>query len=326
MPDSRAGHHGDIGYVFEDAGFDTDPTDTTIKTLGSNAVLDTFEASHQAVRKYNASRHAAEIIAQNFDGAWGASFELSEPPWWLAGVFGQPSTTGTDLDSDGTNDIWSHEYSLSNGNDPVPLRFYLPTDGYSSYKVVPGAWIVSVSVDQSSDGSPEISLAGGYAREPYTDNTLSPSIPDFAESTYSNRHAEVQAGGTTVGKAQNTSLTLETGTEGVNEIGSENVVDYSPKSFEPDVTWDKILWVGEDVDPLQRFKAAASSSVDLIYDNGATGSAQYIVKWSASGSFPSQWSESGRNDSDADLMEELQEMAENATVTVTEDQASPPGV
>jgi len=93
MVDVRAGHHGDVGYVFEDAGYDTEPNDTDVKVFGSNATMDTFEASYQAVRVYNASRTAAEIIEQNFDGGWGVTFELSEPPWWLAGVFGQPSAT-----------------------------------------------------------------------------------------------------------------------------------------------------------------------------------------------------------------------------------------
>jgi hypothetical protein len=44
------------------------------------------------------------------------------------------------------------------------------------------------------------------------------------------------------------------------------------------------------------------------------------------GSYPDQYSETGRNDPDADLTEELQELGEDATVLVVTDDATPPGV
>lgn len=328
MPEVRAGHHGDLVYVFEDAGYDATPTDTTMKVFGSNTVMDTFESGHQAARKYNASRTAAEIIDQNFDGAWGASFELSEPPWWLAGVLGQPTSTGTDVDGDGAADIWDYTYDLDNGNNPVSLRLYAPTDGFTNYEMIPGAVIVSMNVDQSQDGSPEISLTGGFAREPVNQSTPSVSIPDFSEATYSNRDAEVLVGGSSLGKAQETSLSVETGTDLVSEIGTGNMVDFSPKALEPDLTYDHIVWVGETVDLLQRFRDANDVTTKLSYDNGQTGSSTYAVEFSVVGSHPNQWSESGRNDPDADLTEELQDLGRDldVVVTTTEGGGSPPGI
>lgn len=320
MPDVRAGHHGDVVYVFEDSGFNTSPTDTTPKVFGGNTTMDTYEGSHQAVRVFNAGRSAAEIIEQLFDGAWSVSFNLTEPPWWLAAVFGQPTSTSL------AGNLYEHVYTLTNGNDPVSLRLYTPTDGFNEYEVLGGAVVASVTVDQSPDGSPEVTVTGAYASEPTRQSTPSISIPNFAESTFSNRHAEVQADGSTVGRAQNTNLSLEAGTELVDEIGSENAVDFSPKTFAPDISFSKIRWVGETVDMLQSFKDATSAAVSLIYDNGQTGDAQYMVEWDVSGALPNQWSESGRNDPEADLVEELQHMAETASVTVTEDSATPPGV
>jgi len=321
MPDVRKGFHGDIAFTFEDAGYDTDPTDTTFKGFGSNAVMDTFEGGRQAERKYNASRTAAEIIANNFDIGWGVSAELgAHPPWWLAGIFGQPST------SNPVSNQYEHLYSLANGNDPVPLRLYAPTDGFSNYYVVPGAYIVSVTVDQSEDGTPEISLTGGAARAPFEDNTLSPTVPNFNYSTFSNRDAEVLVDSQSLGRSQTTSLSLETGTEGKSEIGTDAMVDFAPGAFEPSLTYDHIRWVGENVDLHQRFIDSTQVTTEVHWDNGETGDALYAVEVSVTDSFPDQWSESNRNDPDADLLEELQEMGQDATVLLVNNETNPPGV
>lgn len=327
MPDTRGGFHGDIAYVFEDAGFDTAPNDTTFKAFGGNATMDTFEGARQAQREYNASRRAAEIIRNNFDGGWGVSFDLgATPPWWLAAAYGQPSTTGVDTDSDGTNEQYEHLYSLDNGNDPVPLRLYAPTDGYSNYYVVPGCWLVSATLDQSEDGTAEVSLTGGFARDPFEDNTLSPAAPNFSQTTFENRDAEARVDGTTVGRSQSTSLSLETGTEGKSEIGTDQMVDFTPGAFEPSLSYDKIRWLGEAVDMHQRFVNATEVSNVLRWDNGQTGAAKYVVEATTLGSYPDSWSETGRNDPDADLIEELQDMARDAEVLVVSDDATPPGV
>lgn len=320
-PQVRKGFHGDIGFVFEDAGFDTTPTDTTIKGFGGNASMDTFEGGRQAQREYNASRRAAEIIAQNFDGGWGITADLGpHPPWWLAGIFGQPST------SNPVGSQYEHLYSLDNGNDPVPLRLYAPTEGFNNYYVVPGAWIVSATFDQSEDGNPEVSLTGGFARDPFEDNTLSPTVPDFSQGSLTNRDAELLVGGTSVGRSQTVSGTLETGSEGKSEIGTDQMVDFAPGAFEPEVTWDKIRWVNEQVDAHQRWKDEGSATVALNWDNGETADAKYAVELTFEGGYPNQWSESGRNDPDSDLIEELQEMALDAEVLVVSDDATPPGV
>jgi len=151
MPESRAGHHGDVGYTFEDAGYDAAPNDSTVKTFGGNATMDTFDASHEAVREYNASRTAAEIIEQAFDGGWGVTFDLgAEPPWWLAGILGQPTSTNV------SGSLYDYTYDLDNGNDPVSLRLYAPTEGFSNYEMLPGCYIVSASIDQSQGDSPEV--------------------------------------------------------------------------------------------------------------------------------------------------------------------------
>lgn len=319
-PQSRAGYHGNVAYCFEDGGFDSAPTDSTFKGFGGNATLDTFDGSHQAVRVFNADRKAAEIIEQTFDGSWSITTEgFTEPPWWLAALYGQPTTDNP------AGSQYTHTYDLSNGNDPVSLRLYMPTDGFNEYEYIGGAVVASISVDQSSDGSPEITINGAYASEPERASDLDPTVPDFAESSFSNRDAEVIADGDTIGKAQSTTVSLESNTELIGEIGSENAVDFTPRTWAPSVDVEKIVSVGQTVDPLQRWKDATQVALELVYDNGQTGDDMYTVDFNVSGSFPNEWSESGRNDPEADLTEELSEMAEDATVEVTTDTATPPG-
>lgn len=318
MPSTRAGFHGDICYGFEPS-LGTAPSSPTFKGFGSNVTMDTFEGGRQAERVYNASRTAADIIAQNFDGGWGVTGNISEPPWWLAGIYGQPSSTNV------AGNQYEHDYDLANGNDPVPLRLYAPTDGFSNYYVVPGCWIVSASIDQGEDGMPEFSITGGFASEPTEQSNLSPAVPNLSQTTFSNRDAEVISDGTTVGRSQDTSVSIETNTEGVSEIGSATMVDFTPGAFEPDVTFDKIRWVGEAVDMHQRFVDSTQVTTQVNWDNGETGDAKYAVEIDVTGSYPNQYSESGRNDPDADLIEELQEMGEDATVLVVSDDATPPG-
>jgi len=186
--------------------------------------------------------------------------------------------------------------------------------------------LVSVSVDQSENGSPEISLTGGYADEPTAESGVDTSIPDFSTSTYSNRDAEIQVGGDTVGRVQTTTLSLETGAEGVSEIGTDAMVDFTTGAFEPSITYDKIRFIDETVDFLDRFGSEASVAVNLNYDNGETGDSQYAVAWEVIDSFPDSWSESGRNDPDARLEQELQDMGRDARAIVTVAEETPPGV
>jgi hypothetical protein len=317
---ARAGHHGDVLYKFEDNGFDATPNDSVYKVFGGNVTMETFEGSHQAVRVLNADRKAAQIVEQVFDGAWSVSGTITEPPWWLQSIYGAPNSSNT------AGDLYTHEYALSNGNDPTPLRLYTPTEGFSEVEVLGGAVVSNLTVDQSQPNNPEFTLTGAYASEP-TRESLSPSVPTFAERTFSNREGQLDVGADTVGKVQNASVDLETGAELVGEIGSGEMVDWRPGQFNPGVTYDKIISTSQTVDPLDRFLGADETdqvTVTLNFDNGKTGDAQYAVQFDVTGAFPNDWSESGRNDPEADLMEELTEMAEDMTVTITEDESAPP--
>jgi len=319
---SRGGHHADVSYTFEDNGFDSSPNDTTFKNFGGNATLDTFEGSHNAVRVFNAERRAAEVIEQNFSGSWSVTCEgFTEPPWWLAGLFGQPSSSNV------AGALYDHTYEVETSNDPVSLELYGPTEGFNEYKVLSGAVIASVTVDQDNQSSPEVTISGAYAAEPTTDTTLDPQPPAFSDTSFLNRDAELRAdGGSTVAKTQSTTLNLEGNTELVDEIGSPGPVDFIPRAWEPSLDWEKILATDQTVDPLSLFTADATYESKLLYDNGQSGDSEYSIDFTVNTSRPMDWSETGRNDPDADLTEELSEMAADVTATITVDEDSPPGV
>jgi len=102
-----------------------------------------------------------------------------------------------------------------------------------------------------------------------------------------------------------------------------------PRAWTPTFTFDKILFEGQSVVPYDRFTNTNETGVSLTWDNGKSGDNSYIVKLQTPDgetSFPNQWSESGRNDAEADLMEELQEMVENIDARITVDSSTPPGV
>jgi len=318
MGDARGGHHGDVVYKFEDNGFDNAPNDSTFKVFGSDATLDTFEGSRQAVRVFNADRYAAEIVEQVFDGAWSVTFDLSEPPWWLQAVYGSPTSTEI------TTGLYEYTYNLQSGGDPQTLRLYLPTEGFTDYEYIPGAAVASVTVDQSQGDSPEVTVSGAYAREPQRDNTETISVPEFSTDTFSNRDSDINVGGDRVAKSQTQNIELQTGTEMVGEIGSDQLVDFIPKAFEPSVTFDKVITTTQTVDPLDRFKGETSVNVVETFTNGESGTDEYTVKFDLSGSFPDGWNESGRNDPEATLTEELSEIALDAEARITIDTTSVP--
>jgi hypothetical protein len=324
MTTSRSGHHGSVAYVFENNGYDSSPNDTTFKVFGGSTRLTTFDAAQQAARVFNADRTTAEIISQNFDGGWEITCDgFAEPPWWLAGILGQPTSTNI------SGSLYDYDYDLDNNNDPVPLRFYLPTDGFNDYAVIPGAVIVDAQINQTDDASPEVTLNGFYASEPSTESSLSPAVPDFGETSFSNRDAELLVDTDSVGAPQDTTVEIATGARDIRGFGSGDVIDFVPGTWEPSVTWSKIIATDQTVDPLSRFQGGSQVNVSLDWDNGLTGGDEYSIDVDATGSFPNEWSESGRNNPEENLVEEISEMCKDVDVTVTTDAGSsgnPPGI
>lgn len=309
---SRAGHHGDSVYKFEDNGFNSSPNDDEYKLWGGSATMDTWEGSHQAKRVFNADEYAAEIVKQVFDGAWSITCNLTQPPWWIATVFGQPGSGSLVSGS-----LYDYTYNLTDSNNPTSLRIYNPTDGFSNYEMLGGCVVSSITIDQSQPNSPECTITGAYAAEPTNQGSPSVTIPDFEESTFINRDATLDIDGTTVARVQGLQVTLEANVELANEVGSASAVDFIPQQFTPSIQFDHIVHTGQSNDFLDRFRNETQSDITLTFDNGQSGDSQYAVDFVVENQFPNQWNESGRNDPEAQLIEELQGMGETATAEIT---------
>jgi hypothetical protein len=318
---TRAGHHANVLYDFEPS-FDTAPSSPDPLVFGGNVTMDTFEGSHEAVRIFNADRKAANIIEQIFDGAWSITGELApEPPWWLSTVLGSPNSTNV------AGSLYDHEYGLGVGGDPDSLRLYQPTEGFSEYKELPGCVVATLTIDQSVPGNAEFTLSGAYAREPEENTTLTIDVDDFSDRTFNNRLAELTVGGDTQGLVQSASVTIETGTEIINELGTGHGVDFSPKVLAPSVDFEKIIDTSQTTDTTNlydRFTSKNQVDVVLSYDNGESGDAQYRLEFTVGASFPDSWSRTGVNDPEADLSDDLNEMAEDFDAVITVDESSPP--
>ena len=316
MGNARSGQHADVLYDTEPS-FDTAPSSPDPIPFGSNVTMDTYEGSHEAVRIFNADRRAADIIEQVFDGAWSITGELSEPPWWLNTVLGAPDSAEV------VAPTYDHTYGLDNGGDPTSIRLYGPTEGFAEYEEIPGCVVATFSIDQSVPGNPEFTLSGAYAREPEVNSSLSLSVPDLSQRTFNNRKASLEVGGDSVGLVQSASLTVETGTEIIDELGTGNGVDFSPKVLAPSVDYEKIVSTDQTLDPQSRFTGREQVDIVLGWDNGQTGADEYRVEFTIGAAFPDSWSESGRNDPEADLTEDLTEQAEDVSAVVTGPYTSP---
>lgn len=315
---SRAGHHANALWDHEPS-FDTAPSTPNPQIFGGNVTVDTNEGSHEAVRIFNADRKAAEIIEQVFDGAWSITGELGpEPPWWLSAVLGSPNSTNV------AGNLYDHEYGLGVGGDLDSLRIYEQVEGFNTYREIPGCVVATFTIDQSVPGNPEFTISGAYAREPDQNSTLTLDVPEFSKRSFNNRLASLDIGADTPGLIQSTSITVETGTEVINELGTGHGVDFSPKVLAPSVDYEKIIATDQTVDLYQRFVDKNQVDVVLSYDNGESGDAQYRLEFTVGASFPDSWSRTGVNDPEADLSDDLNEMAEDFDAVITVDESSPP--
>ncbi|AFH22173.1 hypothetical protein OSG_eHP18_00080 [environmental Halophage eHP-18] len=316
MPGSRSGHHGDIVYAFEPS-FNTGPSSPTFKTFGGNATVSP-DGDRNASRIYNADRKAAQIIPEVFNGSFSVTHEITDPMWYVSGILGEPTTANP------SGSIYEHTYSLANDNDPKPIRVYLPTEGFNEYTVLPGCVITSLEIDTTQPDNPEATVSFDYAAEPFTDTSLDPTPPAFSKSTFSNRDGSLDIGGDIVARLQNANISVSGVNEMVNEVGAGARVDFRTGSYEPDMTFGKIIDTSQTVDPLDRFTGGAQVTAELTLDNGQTGDSKYQHIFTVKESFPDGFSESGRNDPDADLTEELDELGQDLEVQITVDVSTPP--
>lgn len=306
MSGARGGRHAGLLYYHEDAGFNAAPNDTTAKTFGANATLDTKEGSHNAVRVFNPqSREAADIIEQNFSGSFTISFELTNP-WFLTEVISAPTTSGSAAP-------YTHTFD---GPDPSSMQVVTPTEGVGETGIG-GCVVASCSISNDVPGNPQVNLNGAYASEEITnDGATNTAQPTLNERALTHRQATLQVAGSAQRRIQSVTVDIENNTDLIDELGATEPVDYSPKKREPSIDYTDIV---EDTSEQKRFygDSAATTVQDTIendvevrlkWDNGKTGADKNSFELVLGGSFPDSYSRSGVGDAEADLEGELNEM------------------
>jgi len=308
MP-ALAGHQSRGFYLWEDDGsgnpdFATSPpADSTPKAFGADAVITTLEGSNNAVRVFEpGNREAIEIIEQEFAGSWTVEFVLTNP-WFLRAVL------DNNVSSSGT-DPTTHTYD---GDVPYSMRIVQGTETLSSERIAKGCVCARCDFNVNVQGNIEVTLEGAYADEENVDNIQAQPGLDYRPMHFG--QASLDRGGSTLSLLQDASVTIENNTDLIYELGIRTAVDYSPKQRTIDVDYTGIK---EDNTELERMygssaavqqKVTNTSNFQFIADNGESGSAANILRINANTGFPDSFSPQGLGDPEADLEEQMTEMA-----------------
>lgn len=317
MP-TGAGHNATVSYLWEDDGtgnpdFATDsPEDSTYKTFGADVNVNTLEGSNNAVRVFNpASREAARIVEQNFEGSWGVEFNFTNP-WWLGGLLDY------DVESSGT-DPTTHDWD---GDVPYSMRLLVGNQQSDEQRYLKGCVIASGTISVDTGGMVSVSLEGAYADEDPIDSNMvtQPTIRSGIKPLHFGQ-ANINRGGDNLSLAQNLSLSIENNTDLIPELGTRFPVDYSPKQRTADLNYTRIVTDEEDTKRMYGSGNAPEETVDntedivLSFDNGESGNAMNTLTLTLDNVFPNSAERSGVGDPEADLEDALTEMAPTLSAT-----------
>jgi len=118
----------------------------------------------------------------------------------------------------------------------------------------------------------------------------------------------------------------------VEELGSGEPVDYSPKVRAPSIDYTDIV---QDRNEQDRFYGGGSAAtpqdkienqvqIVLTWDNGKTGADSNSVKFTLTGAFPDTYSRENIGNPEEDLQGSLSEMIEGVTAEATNGTATAP--
>ena len=314
MAPTAAGHDTHVTYLWEDGGFAQSPSDSTAKTFGSDATLQNFEGSNNAVRAFApGSRQAPEIIEHTFEGSFSLQFTLTNP-WWLGAVLTQPtSSTGV------------HTYD---GGDPSSMRIQFGNTQTSTQRELLGCVATSCSISASTGDMVTVSIDGAYA-----DESTNGTVDSQVATTYRPMHfghATVSRGGDTLGLVQEATLNIENNIDLINELGTRFAVDYSPKVRE--VTLD-VQDIVDSEDEAERMYGQASepaeavtNTADLVFefDDGGAGGSTNTLTININGAIGDSYSLSGAGNPEEDLTGEIAEMAPTVDAEAENDDDTAP--
>lgn len=306
-----------VGYLHEDNGFTSSPTDSTTKALGADAVVDNAEGANQAQQVFGpGSRVPIDIVEQLFNGAWAATFTYTNP-WWLNWLFGAPSTV------DNADGSYTHTWS---GEEPQSQQILINRTDGTKERVLEGCICTQATINPSVNGYATVNLTGAYASEKTTTSPTLTSQPTIDEKPFTFADTTLALTGSNIAKVQNASLTIANNQRLIPELGSRVAVDYSPRTLVPTIDFEKLNESGgvthlenmyggstsvqQDVD--------ASDAMTLTADNGkAAGSGINKGEFNLTGTFPESYNELGLGDPERDMAEQINRLITSMTVDHT---------
>lgn len=311
MVDPLTGHEVRAGYLWEDNGFRNAPTDSTYKIWGHDAQVTAAEGGHEAVRVFNPnSNRAADIIEQAFQGSFSLESVITNP-WWLRGVLGTASTSGTSAP-------YTHTYQ---GGPPDPLRIAMANEDNEHERTLMGCVISDIEVSVEVEGNATLSIDGAYAKEKNPDesgNIFTQPTPEERPMTFA--QATLDVGATTYQLVQSASLSLSLNTEMIRELGDRYPVTFSPKVFDVSLDFSRVRKDNADIDRFYDGTDTMSQTVenektlDLLFDNGESGSDKNSLSFEMSGAIPNELSEEGLGDEESDVEVSMTEMGQDLKV------------
>lgn len=315
MPDATAGHHSKLAYLWEDNGFASTPTDSDRKPFGIDTTLSTKEGSNNAVRLFNPDDpEAKQIIEQNFEGSFTVEFTLTNP-WWLRSVIAEATSSGSAPTT--------HTFD---GHPPDTMRILEGNTQTSTYRALEGCAVATATLTFNIPGTVDVSLDGAYANE---DATLSSfTQPAVSERALSHHDSSLDRDGSTLSFVQSLTLTVNVNADMVQQLGDRKPVDYSPKQRNASLDYARIVTDDSDqkraygnADTIQS-KVENTAPFTVVADNGKSGSDANKVTINLTNVFPDTVSRTGIGDPEADLQDELSEMAAGIDATATNSTSS----
>lgn len=312
-PDVQTGAHSTLVYYWEDNGFKGDPNDSVPKNFGKDSTLTTFDGSRNAVELFDPNdREAAEFIEQEFSGSFTVDFVFSNP-WWLRSVVDTPSTSGSGP--------YTHDFT---GLEPSSIQLVTGNTKSGEDYLMRGGVVQSADISINVPGNIEVSLSGAYASlDPTTPTTQETQVKlGFDVFTFTDGNLDI--GGTTQRLLQSIDISIENNTDMVLEVGSEEPVDFSPKSRM--LTVDGVQTRTSDTDDaVDRFLGGSSLSkaerneIVATLDNG-----EQTIDFTMADAMNNQISVSNTGDPDSDVENSFTERPTELTLTAENGTEVPP--
>lgn len=305
-------------YLHEDNGLTTDPTDSDPKAFGANPQVQNAEGSNNVERIFQfASPEAQKILKQYFEGAWGVSFQVTDP-WWLNLFYGPPST------EDNADGSYTHTWS---DFDPEPIRIPLEREPSGDVRTLKGAVPASGSISLSERGIAEVQLSGAYAVEGINTPASLTDQPAIPNRPWKFGDASLTVDGTSQALVQSGSFDFNGLAELVYEWGSDVAVDHAPRTFEPSFQVSKIQDAGKLTDFESLYGSAgatepqtdvAEEALEMTLDNGkAAGSGINKMVITMTGAVPDSVGESGLAQPTEDVINDIAREMRTASIAVT---------